>query len=120
MFPIETIPDSDKVYYRVHKSYLPKGKLIPGVFKEVVDGMSTDWEKYSTAEQTQNRATKPMDNGVVSFITGDLRQKVDLTVTHSPTQNRAHTLVCGKLEKIQESTEIRLKLLGICQWEIVV
>ncbi len=48
MWKVEIIHDKDKLFYRVHKSFLRAGKLLLGVFREIGDGMSTDWEKYST------------------------------------------------------------------------
>jgi hypothetical protein len=119
MYPVEDIPNDDKLYYRVHAMYIRDGNLTPGVFCERVDGMSTDWEKYSTPEQSRQRVNKnPLQNGIVSFIAGQLRNDVNLEVIHKPTDNRAHSLVKGKEVKIQDSTEVRLKLYNLFQWEI--
>ena len=120
MYPVEDIPNDDKLYYRAHKMYIRDGLLTPGVFREIEDGMSADWEKYSTPEQTRQRASKNhLQNGIVSFITGQLRNKLNLEVLHSPSrENRAHSLIKGKEKKIQHNPEIRLKLLNVCQWEI--
>lgn len=70
MWEIELIPDDAVLYYRIHKGFVVRGELIPGVFKERGEGknrgMSTDWDKYSTAQEALNRSKKPADNGVVS------------------------------------------------------
>jgi len=106
MHEIEDIPNEDRLYYRVHQSYFSRGELKPGVFREIGDGMSTDWAKYSTPLESRNRAKKPEKKGIVSFIVGDLR-KLNLTVVHAPSkENRAHTNV-----KLVNDVEIRLKLL---------
>jgi len=91
----EDIPNEDRLYYRVHQTYLLMGELKPGVFREIGDGMSTDWAKYSTPLESRNRAKKPEKNGIVSFIVGGLRN-LNLTVVHAPSkENRAHTNVKG-------------------------
>ncbi len=115
MWPVEIIPDEDSVYYRIHQTFIRDGELIPGGFKErgseKARGMSTDWEKYSTPEESRNRAKKPTQNGIISFVVGNLRE-VKLRVIHAPTQNRAHTNVKGI------DVETRLKLLDLFHWEI--
>lgn len=60
MYPVEHIPDEGKLYYRVHKSYIQDGQVIPGAFREIIDGMSTDWEKYSMAIECRDRAKKTL------------------------------------------------------------
>jgi len=66
VWPIEPIPDADNVFMRVHRMYFREGELQPGVFKQQGDGMSVDWDKYSTAEETKKRARKnPRDNAVI-------------------------------------------------------
>ena len=113
----EEIPDIDSQYLRIHKNNIRDGDVIPGAFRERGEGedrgMSTDWSKYSTPIETRNRARIPKDNGVLHFLTGDLRH-FNLNVFHRPIQNnpyiednRAHTNVKGL------TTEVRLKLLSI-------
>ncbi|MCL4296133.1 MAG: hypothetical protein KJ077_10415 [Anaerolineae bacterium] len=122
MYRVEDILNDDKLYYRIHAMYVRDGDLIPGAFCERGDGMSTDWEKYSTPEQSRQRAnSNPQQNGIVSFIVGPLRNELNLEVIHKPSDdNRAHSLVKGKEVKIQHNTEARLKLLSLLQWEIFI
>lgn len=123
-FPVEPIDNNSKLYYRVHKSFIIDSKLIPGVFREMGEGeqksMSTDWEKYSTPNEARERARKPEDNGIVHFISGNLR-KLNLSVKHEPlSNNRAHTGVRGINKPIEQDEELRLKLLKEIerQWDI--
>lgn len=118
-WPVENIPDKAKLFYRIHKQNYKDGKVVPGTFKEIgtteeEKGMSTDWEKYSTPEQSRLRAKKPEQNGIVSFVTGHLR-KIVLDVIHYPLpleKNRAHTNVRGI------DSEKQLKMRDIYAWEI--
>ena len=128
-FSTEDIPDSALLYLRVHKTYIDdEGEVNVGVFKEQEEGnqksMSTDWEKYSTPEDSRNRARKPDLNGIVHFIAGNLRN-LTLSVTHSPIDpnptikaNQAHTNIKGKNKPIEDDQEIRLKLLDEFEWDI--
>lgn len=122
MWLIEEIPNEDALYYRIHQSYLVRGELKPGAFREIEDGMSTDWSKYSTPLESRSRAKKPEQNGIVRLNVGSLRQ-LKLTIVHAPSKdNRAHSLVKGV-----DDVEIRLKLLDKLldttddhiQWEIL-
>jgi len=118
MFEKEEIPDNDNLYYRIHNSYIREGELTPGVFKEKGGGMSTDWSKYSTAEQSLNRAPNPKDNGIVKFEVGSVR-KTKLTVEHFPIpENQSHTDVIGIPPKGEFKISMRAKLKHICIWEI--
>ena len=108
----QDIPDIDLLWMRVHRMWLgADGKVFPGAFKNRPsdkDGMSTDWQKYATPEQTRNRAKTPKDNAVIQFVVGAVRKVADQTVVHTPdraTNNRAHTDVYG-----EKHTEARLQL----------
>jgi len=132
MFEIEEIPDGDKLFYRVQKNWIRDGHILPGAIRERGEGenrsMSTDWEKYSTARESQDRARTPKDNTIVSFNVGFLREET-LVVTHAPIgeieidngsilpSNQAHTDVKSGQIMIG-SEEIRLKLLEECDVEI--
>src|SRR5229473_7620854 len=99
MWPTEEIPEEDKLFMRVHPSNAKDGNLNPGAFRNhgqpgKPEGMSTDWEKYSTANESRNRARKnPAVYGVVSMVAGKVRQIPGQMVTHTPDYptNRAHT-----------------------------
>lgn len=118
-YPVEDIPDEDLLYKRIHiRNDFRDGKVIPGAFRERVEGtdkgMSTDWSKYSTPKKTKNRARKPKENAVISFITLNLIS-LKLNVIHHPEPlNRAHTNITG----IGRDPEIRTKLKDSFVWEI--
>ena len=114
----DSIPNEDSVVLRVHRMWVKTGGVDPGFFQDRDGGMSVDWEKYSTPEQTRQRAPKPELNGVIALIVGDVRAIETLTVVHEPIQeghfdgegrpippNRSHSVVFG-----EKTTEIRLKL----------
>ncbi len=112
---IEDIPDNDVLFYRVHVNNTADGKPIPGAFRDVGDSMSTDWNKYATASESQSRAKKPEKNGILKLNVGSVRS-IPQTVTHSPDlelNNRSHTSVIG-----DKSTKVRYKLMEIYKWVI--
>jgi hypothetical protein len=119
MWPVENIPNEDFLFFRLHRCYMQFDEEIPqGAFRDQDGGMSTDWEKYSTPEETQKRAKKspPEDNGVLRLNVGGVREIKPLSVEHSPDpENRAHTEVLGNKKK---DPEIRLKLQRLAQWVI--
>jgi len=123
--PIEEIPNKDYLYYRIHKSWTPNGELIPGVFRDRNGGMSTDWNKYSSPEETQLRSKTPSDNGVISLHVGGVREIEGLSVIHSPDHgdptenrppNRAHTDVLGN--KKGGDPQARVFLRRLSTWAI--
>lgn len=110
-FAIEPIPDSDFVFMRAHKERMKTGSPSASVFTPHGDGMSVDWDKYSTAEDTQARGKTPTDNAVISLGVGDIREiSYGLDVIHDPLpNNRAHSGV-NLPDDNAELTEVRLKL----------
>lgn len=105
MWLTETIPDSDYLYYRVKsKDIDDKQKAVPNAFYDKQGGMSCNWSKYSTPNDTIN-SYDPHKFGVVKMLVENVRQIPLQEVMHKPTQNRAHSEVIGP----KESTEIRLK-----------
>jgi hypothetical protein len=119
-FDIEEIPDPDFLYYRIHKNNVVDGKIIPGVFKAKGGvGMSTDWSKYSTAEEALKRASTPESNGIISLNVGRVRKIKELAVKHVPIEgNQAHSEVYGVPEKGELKTKVRALLMEIYSWEI--
>jgi hypothetical protein len=118
-FPKEDIPNNSKLYYRVHITNIIDGAVVPGSFKELGSGMSTDWEKYSTPEQSLKRARVPIENSIVHFVVGELRS-IPLEVEHTPDDelnNQAHTDVKG-ISGVNKQ-KVRLNLLGLFKWEIL-
>jgi hypothetical protein len=117
VWPQETIPPDQRLFMRVERSFVKNGNFIPGAFRNrptEQDGMSTDWERYSTPDQTRNRAAKPANNGVIEMLAGDVAGVPGQTVVHTPDasrNNRAHTDVFGV-----KDPEARLKLKRIARW----
>ena len=110
----EDIPDTDVLYMRVHWRQLDEdGVLIPGAFKDIGGGMSTDWDKYSNPDQTRARAADPTANAVIAMSVGEVRTVPGQIVIHTPSlefNNRAHTDVIGEKKK---NPEVRLKFTRI-------
>ena len=97
----EEIPADDYLWMRVHRVDMENGEILPRGFKNrptTKDGMSTDWDKYATAQDTRNRGRIPQDNAVIRLNVAKAREIPDQTVVHTPdliTSNRAHTDVLG-------------------------
>ncbi len=114
-WPVESIPDVDNVFMRAHRMHFRNGQLQPGVFRQHGDGMSVDWEKYTTPQETRHRAAKPPDNAVLGATAGGIRKIGGLQVQHKPERiNRAHSNVLGlPPHDTPELIEFRVKLLRI-------
>jgi hypothetical protein len=55
----EDIPNSSMLYMRVHWRYLSEdGTPEVGAFRDHGGSMSTDWDKYSTPQDTLNRTRR--------------------------------------------------------------
>lgn len=109
-FPIEEIPDADALFMRAHRNLLRDGQIVPGVFRVQGEGMSVDWSKYASPEDTRMRARKPLDNGVLAMIAGKIRSEASLAVNHSPeNENRAHSEIILPQDD-EDLTEARIKL----------
>ncbi|ABX03315.1 hypothetical protein [Herpetosiphon sp.] len=103
----ESIPDKDFLYMRVHKSFIQNGNPGYGAFKPQGDGLSTDWDNYSTPQETRARATSTKDlpinlYAVVKMSVALVRAITELTVVHTPINkdeengpNQAHTDIKG-------------------------
>jgi hypothetical protein len=79
--------------------------------------MSTDWERYSTPEESRARSSVPSDNGVVALNAGSVRL-AGLQVLHTPDVergNRAHTDVIG-----EKTNRVRLLLHDLAEWKITI
>jgi hypothetical protein len=109
-FSREQIPDADTVLMRAHKAHFIGGELRPSVFRAQQGGMSVNWSKYATAEETKQQARNPAENAVLSLLAGGVRKIKDLNVTHTPTpSNRAHSEILLPTED-SGLTEVRLLL----------
>ena len=113
-WPIEVIPSADSVFMRAHKMHIREGNLTPGVFKNQGSGMSVDWDKYSSPEETRLRGKIPQHNAVILMQVAAVRAITGLAVEHSPdpqTRNRAHALVLGLSDRAEDNIEMRAQLL---------
>ncbi len=104
----EEIPDEDFLFMRVHQNFLDdEGEPIPEAFRNrppKTGGMSTDWKKYSTAEETLGRARDPSANIIIELLTDAVRKIPDQSVVHSPdveNGNRAHTDIFGEKKPVE-------------------
>jgi hypothetical protein len=61
IWTIEPIPNEDALFRRVHVNILISSQdfTIPPIIFQDNNGISMDWEKYSTAIDAQNRAKEP-------------------------------------------------------------
>ena len=113
MWPVEQIPNEDFLFMRIHACYLEFGEPL-GAFKDIGVGMSTDWEKYSTAQETRDRARNPKKNGIIKLNAGKVRELDGLSVGHTPEpENQAHSEVFG-----EKTPQIRVKLNRLAEWVI--
>ena len=151
----EDVPVDALLYMRVHVNDVvivdqngsTKRHPKPGVFKNRLDpeeptkptGMSTDWDKYATPQETQSRAerSEPTDNGVLRLSAGRVAKIPRQRIEHTPKQrtpvnplwrgNRAHTDVFGPKspkegktpDERMEIAQVRFDLLEICEWAIL-
>jgi hypothetical protein len=112
-FIVEAIPDKDDVYMRAHRAYFRDGELGMGVFRSQGGGMSVDWSRYSTPQDTRNRAKSPEANAVILMNVGEIRNIQYLLVKHVPLPvNRAHSNVSLPSEQ-ERLTEARTLLLRV-------
>ena len=127
--------DKDYLLYRhIHKTYINiknHSVIALSAFKDPTGkGISTDWSKYSTPQETQKHSLKnpPEDYGVVSLRVKGIRDEVEfnkLIIEHFPIQktkyykgNRAHTNVNGLLKYGSLMREIQVLLSRQAKWEI--
>ena len=100
---------------RAHETYYRDGNLMPGVFTAKEGGMSVDWNKYSTPEETRQRAKNPTKNAVLSLSVGGVRKIGDLDVEHRPEpENRAHSEIDFP-DSHETRTEVRVFLLRLAE-----
>lgn len=109
----ETIADAHHLYRRVHRKLVnATGGIRAGAFTDHVGAMSTDWDKYSSPEETRSRVSGIASGefAVVALPVGGVRG-LGQVVEHDPLpDNRAHANVFG-----EKDAEVRLKLTRICQ-----
>ena len=116
-WPVEDIPDEAFLFYRIHKMYpnQPDGTPGPGAFRDHNGGMSTDWDRYSSAVECREQVPAAADNGVVRLNAGRCRSEARQEVRHTPwSENRAHTDVIGE-KKGSEDPKPRMLLARISE-----
>lgn len=115
VWAIEAIPDTDLVFMRAHRQFFRSGELKPGVFRAQEGGMSVNWDKYASAEETKRQARiNPDNNAVLAMSVAGIRGIGTLLVEHTPEpENRAHSDVNGLPEDAERLTQIRVFLLRI-------
>ena len=122
-WPVESIPDGDSLYLRIHKDCIRPNKTIQmrayAAHSENGQELSTDWSKYATAAYTRRGSPRrpPEYYGVVSMNVANVRMLEALTVVHHPspeTNNRSHSLICGPNDE-----QARLHLARYSDWAIL-
>lgn len=94
----EVIPDEDALYLRVHRAHFARGEVLSPAFRNhPPGGLSTNWSRYSSPEETRAQARQPPENyGVLGMKVGSVRAIPQQEVVHSPLpDNRAHADVVG-------------------------
>jgi hypothetical protein len=121
MWPVETIPDPDSLFLRVHKSKCNRkdsSEISPNMFAPKGAGLSVDWSKYSTSTESRNRARNPVENGILSLVSGEVRSVTGIEdVRHDPLQegvegvapNRSHSIIEGLHEGMQGPERARIR-----------
>jgi hypothetical protein len=120
---VEYIPNSDFLYRRVHANILIIAQnwddITPFAFKDN-NGISVDWNKHSTPEESRQRAVNPEQIGIIQIKVESARQFQNLSVDHTPLpSNRAHANINGlKTYKKEDQTDIRKRLARLATWII--
>lgn len=122
---IEIIPDQDIVFRRVHRNHVDGDNMVmPVAFPTEEDGLSVNWSKYSTPENTKNESVSfgkdPSNYGVISLPVITVRE-IPLRVIHSPRpHNLAHSSILDIPPRKPNDLGIRLKLRAASTWEILI
>ncbi len=122
-WPVESIPDTDWLFRRVHVHLLSNRQNqenIPPIVFWDHNGISVDWSKYSTPNESRQRAKDPSQNGIIQIGVQAILSFRSLSVVHAPIQeNRAHANILGmhNCSKVDQ-TDIRKRLARIAQWAL--
>ena len=122
-FPTEEIPDTDGLLTRVStKAFVRNGKLQIGFFRNHPNpdnrppSMSSDWERYSTAERTRasvRPGVSPLDYGIIRLGVGEVRTIPLQLIEHTPEDdNQAHADVFGD----KKDEQVRQGFYDIAKW----
>ena len=107
------IPDNDDLYRRVLPlQFNPKkGKFTAPSFmlRNDENGLSVNWERYSTPEESAICPVKPGKKYYVGGLYAKIPRNEQLEVNHEPTRNnKSHSLIIGKrlIESKYEVAEV--------------
>lgn len=134
--PSENYLDEHFLYRGIHKNMWRKWenlqKIYPHFFmkKRAVEGLSSDWSKYSNLQTTLNHLNSDLtEYRIAELNVGKFRNVINentfpLTIHHDPIRiatrtlpiNRAHTLIKGFNQK--NITTIRRKISKIAKWAL--
>lgn len=129
--PFKNFLDVHFFYRAVHKILWMKWPDLNKIytnffaFNQVINGLSVDWSKYATPDDTLDRRMEPKltSNGIIEIAIGKLRKNLKenhfpITIQHNPIReqpiNRAHSLLNG-INNINKAT-IKRELSRIAQW----
>ena len=126
--PIENFLDAHFLYRAVHRGLWENWESInridPIFFysKNAEEGLSFDWSKYSTPQDTLNRRRGKTlkENGIIQLNIGKLKTSITqfelpIIIEHAPfPENQAHTLMLGITKS--NTAKIRRKLSKIAEW----
>ena len=128
--PFTDYLDQHSLYRGIHQCLWIKwstlDRIQPHFFYSfnAIKGLSLDWSKYSTPEETLRRLREPhlTKNGIIDLNVGKLRNCIEennfpLSIAHDPQPiNRAHTLIHG-IPKCNK-TKVRRKISKIAEWAL--
>jgi hypothetical protein len=131
MWEKEPIPGEHKVYRWVKNSLFVDGEVAPGAFRNATDengnktdGMSVNWEEYSTCLSTRddliNYGKNREEYGVVEINVGEIRTKIDPSqeVEHAPElNNSAHSEVKG--DKTKRTQKMLRDVASVCVLPVI-
>jgi hypothetical protein len=122
----EHIPDTDRLYFRVHKDYYSGNDFSHNVFRikrikgkknEYETGMSCDWAERSYPTRLLEVANEQNDNRIVVIPVGGVHKIVGISVVHDPQpDNFAHAEVRWNPADRDENERIRVELKKIAKW----
>jgi len=130
----ENYLDDHNLFRGIHKNLWKTWesllKISPNFFitKNALDGLSTDWSKYTRPQITLEHLNSDLSvYGIIELNVGRFKDLIEenefpLTIQHDPirieteteTLNRGHTLINGF--NTRNSTKIRRKLSKIAKW----
>jgi hypothetical protein len=97
-FPVESIPDKDKVFRAILPHWIENGELTSAAYSDVIDEPSVNWEKYSSSiESCQIKIRNQPDPIGIAILIAEIPRSNNMPVEHRPNKNRAHSvIVLGK------------------------